>query len=943
MKCWQSEVITTSLCFFKSTRMKKILSIVLFLFCQLFIFGQVVTTVPQFPVESKSVVVTFDATKGSAGLQNYTGDVYAHTGVVTDQSNGNWTYVKADWSTNLPECKMNSLGNNKYSLTIADIRSFYGVPANEKILKLAFVFRGSTGSPEGKGDGGTDIFCPVYELGLHVAFTTPANDLLITAPQTITFNAASSDASNLNLYINNSLVSSVSNATSISFSSNFTSPGNYAVKAEAILGTETVTASRLITYKGAVTYKAIPDGMQYGINYAADGKSATLVFYTPVRKSYDSDKVTDVYLIGDFNNWTPMSDYMMYRSTSSSGYNDAWWMTIQNLIPGKEYGFQYLVSYVDGSSKRIADPYCQKVQDPWNDKWINQYSEIYPDLAAYPEEKTSDIVSVLQPGKASYTWQITNFTTPNKNNVVAYEMLLRDFTDGKSLKAALDKLDYLKTLGVNAVELMPITEFDGNSSWGYNPSFYFAPDKAYGTEADYKLFIDECHKRGMAVILDMVLNHATGNNPMAKLYWNSTASKTSAANPWFNVDAPHPYSVFCDFKHGYIGTKDYFKRVMKYWIEEFHVDGYRLDLSKGLTDNASTEATAANYDQTRIDNITDYYNAAKEVKPDVLFILEHFCVDTEEKALSDKGMILWNKMNDAGKLIAKGTNADLSSMNVSTRTQIAYLESHDEERLGYEAMTNGASKNDLATSMKQLSSEAALFFAVPGSKMIWQFGELGYDYSINEGGDRTAAKPVKWDYLDIPERLNLYKTYSRVLNLRLQYPNAFSQGTVTRSLALSDWNNGKSVVISHNDLSVVAVSNLQDIAISSTVTFPKTGIWYDLMTGDQLNVTSATRTIPIPAHGFLFYIDHQTTFPSVGIENIENYVGATAYYDASTSQIKILADKELGNIKVYSVNGMLMESVNNKITVEASTLPLGCYIIHVLFRDGTSQNFKIMK
>jgi 1,4-alpha-glucan branching enzyme len=923
--------------------MKKLYLLIILFFCQLSLLGQVVTTQPLFPVEGKQVVITFDATKGSGGLQNYTGDVYAHTGVITDLSNGNWTYVKADWNTNKPECKMTSLGNNKYSLTIPDIRLFYGVPANEKILKLAFVFRGSTGSPEGKGDGGTDIFCPVYESGLHVLFTNPENDMLITSAQNIPFNAITSDAANINLYVNNALINSATNATSISSSYNFTSPGSYTVKVEASLGAETVTATRLVTYKGAVTYKAIPDGMQYGINYAADGKSATLVLYTPIRRNYDADKVTDIYVIGDFNNWTPMSEYMMYRSTTSSGYNDAWWVTIPNLTPGKEYGFQYLVSYVNGTTKRIADPYCQKIQDPWNDKWINQYSEIYPGLAAYPEDKTTDIVSVLQPGKAAYNWQVTNFITPMKNNMVVYELLLRDFTSEKSLKAAIDKLDYLKNLGVNAVELMPITEFDGNNSWGYNPCFYFAPDKAYGTEVNYKQFIDECHKRGIAVILDMVLNHATGNNPMAKLYWNSTTSKTSDANPWFNVDAPHPYSVFSDFKHGYVGTKDYFKRVMKYWIQEFNVDGYRLDLSKGLTDNSSTEATAGNYDQTRINNITEYYNAAKEVKPDVLFILEHFCADTEEKVLSDTGMILWNNMNGSGKSISKGTNADLSYMNVSTRTQVAYLESHDEERVGYEAMANGVTKNDLASTMKQLSSEAALFFTVPGAKMIWQFGELGYDYSIYEGGDRMTVKPVRWDFMDIPERIDLYKTYSRVLNLRLKYPNAFTQGSFTRSISSSDWDNGKSVTISHNDLNVVEVSNLKDAVITSTVTFPKTGVWYDLMTGNQLNITSATTSITVPAHGFLYYIDRQTTFPSVGIENVESYVGVKVYYDNSTSEIKVVTDKDVKNIKVYSINGVLVKTVDNQAFVEASGLSSGCYLVRTQLADGTLETFKILK
>jgi len=83
-----------------------------------------------------------------------------------------------------------------------------------------------------------------------------------------------------------------------------------------------------------------------------------------------------------------------------------------------------------------------------------------------------------------------------------YELLLRDFTATGDLNGAMEKIGYLKSLGFNAVELMPVQEFDGNDSWGYNPCFYFALDKAYGTDHMYKAFIDKCHEAGMAGLFD---------------------------------------------------------------------------------------------------------------------------------------------------------------------------------------------------------------------------------------------------------------------------------------------------------------------------------------------------------------------------------------------------------------------------------------------------------
>ena len=130
---------------------------------------------------------------------------------------------------------------------------------------------------------------------------------------------------------------------------------------------------------------------------------------------------------------------------------------------------------------------------------------------------------------------------------------------------------------------MPIMEFEGNESWGYNPSYFFAPDKYYGSRDDLKEFIQAAHQQGMAVILDMVLNHAFGQNAMVRMYWNSDQNRPSEDSPWFNEEPTHPFNVGFDFNHESLYTKDFVDSVNLYWISEYHFDGFRFDLSKGFT------------------------------------------------------------------------------------------------------------------------------------------------------------------------------------------------------------------------------------------------------------------------------------------------------------------------------------------------------------------------
>ncbi len=161
-----------------------------------------VTTNPALPVDSKPVKIIFDATQGTAGLKDYTGDVYVHTGVITDKSSSSsdWRYVVANWETNLEKAKLTRVSPNIYSLDIMpDIRSFYGVPAGEKIVKMTLVFRSGDRSREGKAAGGLDIFVNVYEEGLFVSVTSPVKGALINNGEAFTISASSSQDAILKL------------------------------------------------------------------------------------------------------------------------------------------------------------------------------------------------------------------------------------------------------------------------------------------------------------------------------------------------------------------------------------------------------------------------------------------------------------------------------------------------------------------------------------------------------------------------------------------------------------------------------------------------------------------------------------------------------------------------------------------------------------------------
>ncbi len=605
---------------------------------------------------------------------------------------------------------------------------------------------------------------------------------------------------------------------------------------------------------GEIKEATLPAGAVEGIN-VVDNSTVTLVLYDRDKNGKHKDFA---HVVGDFNNWTLSNDEksQMYRDNAAG----CWWITLTDLQADKEYAFQYYVGTKDGETIRLADAYTEKVLDPDNDPYIP--ASVYDGNLTYPEGGRG-IVSTFKISGDTYTWKVNNFQITEPGQLVIYEMHLRDFTTSGDLNGAMDKISYLKQIGVNAIELMPVQEFDGNDSWGYNPCFYFAMDKAYGTKNRYKQFIDACHEAGMAVILDVVYNHATGSHPFAKLYWDSSKNKTAANNPYFNVDAPHPYSVFHDFNHEEPLVRKFVKRNLQFLLEEYKLDGFRFDLTKGFTQTASNESTASNYDANRIAILKDYNAAIKQAKSDAYVILEHFCDAREEQELAADGMHLWRNMNYAYCQTAMGykEGSAFSGLYEKTYGWVGFMESHDEERMGYKQSQwgDGVLATDLAARMDQLQLNTAFFLTVPGPKMIWQFGELGYDFSINSNQDGTAVseeyrthrKPIRWDYLDNADRKELHDVYARLMTLRNGNPELFDEGALLEwKVGEADWNDGRSLLLeSVAGKRIVVVGNFTQAAID--VDFPaEAGSWNNYFTSEKETVGT---TVNVPAHGYKVY------------------------------------------------------------------------------------------
>lgn len=901
--------------------MKNLLLLALSTVLSLSLIAQIVWTEPAFPTQNDQVTLYYNATQGNGQLTGVI-PIYIHTGVITNASTtpNDWQNVVGTWGTADAQVLMTQVDNNIHSFNFGGqtLEQFYGVDGGVTINELAMVFRNQIGGLVGREADGGDIFYALSDGNFTANFSTPtAASSAVPTGSSINFIGLSSELANLSISVNSDVVSTQLNATSINFTFDGYPTGQYAVVLTADNGSQVVEATRtVVVLPQQPDTEPLPAGTVDGINYL-DDNTVVLRLYAPGKDF--------VFVVGDFNGWSFGLDNLMKRAPDNVTY----WIQIDDLVPGQEYRFQY---HVMPDNIRIAEIYAEKILDYWNDPWIPETT--YPNLIPFPTEFTgNDPVSVLQTAQQPFQWTDQDYVKPPKERLIIYELLIRDFLESRSIADLTDTLDYIQRLGINAIELMPFNEFEGNDSWGYNPSFFFAPDKYYGTQEMYKAFVNECHNRGIAVIMDIAINHSFGQNPQVRMWFNANAGEwgqPTPDNPYFNETPTHDFNVGYDYNHESPVTRAFTKRVLEHWVNEYHIDGYRMDLSKGFTQNNTLGNIAAwnAYDQSRVNILTDYGNHVWSVDPTAYMILEHFADNNEETALANTGFMLWGNLNHEYGEASMGYNSNLNWGSYQARGWndphlVTYAESHDEERLVYKNLNFGNSAGGynitaLNTALARQEMVHAFLIPVPGPKMLWQFGEVGYDFSINWCLDgsinpncRLAPKPVRWDYPEQPARLRLYRIIAALNHLK-QTQDAFSTGNF--NLDVTGF--GKRIHLYHASMDVVIVGNFGMQGFTMVPGFNQTGTWYDYFTGEPIQVNDINQEFFYAPGQYHIYtsVPLETPEIEVHVNEIAKTYNVPAWPNPFYNQLSVDLSEFAGQnavVRVLDLNGRVIAELFN--------------------------------
>jgi 1,4-alpha-glucan branching enzyme len=513
-----------------------------------------------------------------------------------------------------------------------------------------------------------------------------------------------------------------------------------------------------------------------------------------------------VSVIGSFNDWDGDRHPMQAEA------NGKWYADIAEAHVGDEY--RYLLRTENGEFSRI-DPYAREVTSSVGNAIIHDPAFDWgDDLPLAP-------------------W----------NEIVIYELHVGTFNDDKDdnlpgdLNAAAARLGQLRKLGVNALEIMPVAQFAGDWSWGYNPSQIFAVDSTYGGPLGFKRFVKRAHEHGLAVILDVVYNHfgpsdldlwqfdGWSENDLGGIYFYGD---DRANTPW---GATRP-----DYGRGEV--RQYIRDNVFMWLEEFHVDGLRFD---GTAYIRSVDGNGG-HDLPDGWSLLQWLNTQiAERYPGRITIAEDLRNNrslTREAGEGGAGFgAQWdsNFVHPIRQMVATPVDGQRSLSTIRDALsfqysgdafeRVIYSESHDEVASGKARVPQEVDANDPEGwyAQKRSTLAAAMVFTAPGIPMLFQGQEF------LEGGWFRDTVPLDWDQRD--EFHGIVRLYRDLIRLRLNR-EGLTRGLCGQSTQIYHLNDDRKVLAYHRwdkggpgDDVVVVANLLHEVQHDYVIGFPTEGTW----------------------------------------------------------------------------------------------------------------------